>query len=1147
MTSTDPAAPSLSQELAWCNHARLILKKSRLQKVARTGLRHNLKKELEEVEALFSELAGLVEPPRLAELRQPFSAIAADMRAAEGEVRYTQKKAKLEATEIRLKQFLPTLRAARDAARQNAQAKAAYDAAKARAARSAAPFKIHPELHSSLQVLIDATDREVAVGTIDAYKAATAKLGTPFDQRIRDMEAARETKLARHDEQLHKRGEADAALITARETLNSIRTLPGVDDHVAAYENAIDAANADMAQQKNIEAISRLEQLASRQTIEAASAAIVASAPGDGNALQAALRAAEAALVALAELQSPELISTDRLALSDLSNRALNGETEALSDLQNLQARLETDLRELQDLDPQIGRLISAISDKLDWLRENVGADQITVAALDFDRVQTDRAGRRLREAEQRARELLTAVESLFREASGAVSKLRALDLPGLRRRLQEMRNTWPGGPDLPELTAWLYQAEGAAETDPVTAVAIAETLIAQLDLLDRGAYGEFRGLQAERDRLEREVQAESTSATSALDRLASEVAAKRSTSDADGEVQALEDRRRILDILQTWGLAQRALTEQPTLEAAADQAKERLRAIATSCASADVDALASGQDQEAAIALFDRERIAVQSGIDRLETLKRREAAEIERLLDDAIVTFDGGRGDVAAATRLVQGLKQTLEVAIDGFLGENGRLAQLRASVANEKKKAETSIKALHKKLGGGFLRAGDFKPFIDKLDQELEDIEPLLGSSSESGIEEARRLYVALQARATKLASDMDSTDVAEKGQSFVAVIQGLAELRKILEDDELKSHAKGQLALFQKQLEGIEELAHTSEPSACLGDIRTLKSSWNRFLQTLETRKVARDTVLNGYKGAQNQLKSFDKSLEYTKLLKSRLDEIKNRAGIEGKEELALELFNQLLEEVGRAASSPQLRQSHELRLLQEAQTAREQARELTERLEVAKGQIAQAREVVKAAQGDMKQIEELVRLRGGAKDKIKQGDYDGAARDLDLTQIRAQVVIKNPHGAALGARRELQKQLDILEGAIREFSTNMAGFPNEVQSLDTDGQVDASQLARLRSIGEGVAARFQVSDMKPLIKAMAEDGLPAAARRRLREQLLTVLRREHRKVTESPAMTSFRTNSIDPVTIPQSIKKLDNSIQRLVGNVQRSVQ
>ena len=1148
MTTTPPAEPTVSQQVEWCNQARLLLKKSKLQALTKSGTRHELKKEIAQVETLLVELQALVTPARFLELKQPFDALAAEMHAAESARGYAQQKAKIQAAATKFPGVIAGLRTARDAALGAKSAREAYLAARTQAERDAAPFKIHDELFQSLKVLIDATDREVEVGTPQAYQAATSKLRTAFAMRLAEMESAREGLLTRNDQQIQRRAEAEGLLAATRAVWTEASTLPGIEAELAKYEAAIASAQSFLAEQHNIEAIEHLQAagLKSKAELEALSGGAIDGVTVDAEAFRQARADAEAAIASLQPLVPAEVTAQYRAQVADLSRRVVAGTDAdaALTQLQELAAAIAARHRDLANLGSELEPLLVAIERRQSWLEENVNSPAVTAFALRLAELRTLQASRRTAEAREKATALRAEVDAEHAAVNAAVEALGSKDVPALRARIEALRATWPGGDVLGQLLLGLIEVEQLRTVDPVGALEACERVEARLAEIQAGELQQYQGLEPDRARLDAELEAAFTAANAELVRYAAQVKGARAVPDEEGEAQSLEAQRSLAALRQQWSVARGKHTEKAALEQEAAQIREALTELTADLP--DANGAAAEQDRAVQLARFERAVTPLQAIIERIETLRRGEASAIESGLAQALRDFDDGNGDVEGALQHLDALMKTAQVVIQNFTGEGGVLAQLRQAAEQQRKAAEDGIKALRKKLGGGFLRAGDYQPFIAKLEEELADCAPLLGSTSESGIREASRLYTELKARIDALAADMDSTDPA--AVSFSAVNQELAWIQDFVENHaELKALAPNQRALFTKQYEGLAEKAHESSPQESLGDVRAAKADMQKFEQELRTRQAARDFVATMAKGAGGMLAELDKNLEYVKELKRRLAEVQTTATTEGKEGLAKTQLDTLLQEISRATASPDVVQANELRLRGEQQAEVERARALQQRYELAKGQVEQTRQAVKAVGGDEKQVEELARLLKAAKDKLAKQDLGSAERDIDLIQIRCKVVRKNPHGAALGARKELKKQYKLLQDAVTEYGATLKKLPAAIRELDDTGLVEEQQLGTLRRSVEKLAVHFRVTDLKPLIDVFVDGRFDVEGQRRMREEILTVLRREQGKIDRSPAMKAFRVNPIDRVDLPQAIKKVENSIQRLVGNVQRSVQ
>lgn len=1148
MTTTPPAEPTVSQQVEWCNQARLLLKKTKLQALTKSGTRHELKKEIQQIEKLLVELQALVTPARFLELKQPFDALAAEMHAAESERGYVKQRAKVKAAAEKFPGVIAGLRTARDAALGSKGAREAYLAAKTKAERDAAPFKIHNELFMSLKVLIDATDREVQVGTQQAYQAATTKLTTAFAMRLAEMETAREALLGRNDQQIQRRAEAEQLLAATRAVLAEVATWPGIDVEIAKYETVIASAQSSLAEQLNIEAIEAIQAagLKSKAELQALSGGAIDGVSVDAEAFKQALAAAEASLAKLEPLVPAEVTAQYRTELADLSRQVVAGTDAdtALASLQELAATIQRRYDELANLGAELEPLLVEIERRQTWLQENVDSPRVAAFALRLAEIRTLRASQRTADARERATALRTEVNAEHDAVNAAVEALRSKDVPALRAKIETLRAAWPGGDVLGPLLLGLIKVEQLRSVDPVGALEEFVRVEARLAEVQAGEFEQYRALDGDRARIDGEMETAFNDADAALERYAGEVKGARAVPDAEGESPSLEARRSLAALRQQWSVARGKHTEKPALEGEAEQIKTALRELVGSLPSAT--GAAAEQDRAVQRARFERAVTPLQAAIDRIETLRRGEASAIESGLAQAISAFDDGNGDVAGAIQHVEALMKTAQVVIQNFTGEGGVLAQLRKAAELNRKLAEDGVKALNKKLGGGFLRAGEYKPFIEKLEEELADCAPLLGSTSESGIREADRLYVELKAKIDALATDMDSTDPS--AVSFSAVNTELEWMKEFVEKNaELKALAPNQRVLFTKQYEGLKEKAHESSPQESLADIRAAKADMQKFEQELRTRKAAREFVATMVKGGETMLGELDKNLEYVKQLKQRLADVKTTSTTEGKEGLAKTQLDTLLRDIAQANSSPDVLQANEVRLRGEQQGEVERARALEERYTVAKGQVEQARGVVKTAKGDEKQVEELVRLLGMAKDKLKKKDLGGAERDIDLIQIRSKVVMKNPHGAALGARKELKKQYKLLKDSVTEYGATLKKLPAAIRELDDTGLVDDQQLGGLRRSVEKLAVQFRTEDVEPLINMLVDGRFDVEGQRRLREEILGVLRRELGKIAKSPAVKAFRVNPIDRVDLPQAIKKVENSIQRLVGNVQRSVQ
>lgn len=184
-------------------------------------------------------------------------------------------------------------------------------------------------------------------------------------------------------------------------------------------------------------------------------------------------------------------------------------------------------------------------------------------------------------------------------------------------------------------------------------------------------------------------------------------------------------------------------------------------------------------------------------------------------------------------------------------------------------------------------------------------------------------------------------------------------------------------------------------------------------------------------------------------------------------------------------------------------------------------------------VKQAPHGDEEELTELKTLGDQVSKRIKAGDDDGAAKQLDAIEKRLQALKDHPGGVTSKSAADLVNVQQRWAEALSTTQSNLDRIANDASKVATQLSLDPAQIqGRVTRVKESLA-RFNFRD--PVV-TLATESTPIGQRKKARETALKLIREMRSLLDSDPAVLKFEVN-------PFGVKKPFAKLRRFLNDVE----
>jgi hypothetical protein len=1030
------------------------------------------------------------------------------------------------------------LKPLRDEVRKTVLAKRAYDAVAVPARRTLGIVKATPR--STWTNLDKQFGEAEALAKSGDFVAAKAGMAGFDEEARRQLELADEMQ-QKVNGQLEHQPVFEARLAKAEALLANIKGLPGIRESIASVEASIAAARGKASQSDYNAAIKALDAIKDGTEADCRKRSEAAQAGLAKNPEFTALRKeALAAAAGLADVAQPPELADARGDVAMLIDRIVSGIAPEvnLRALAALAARLRQRGEALLAMKAACEKSLQMANGNIGPLKSLGGAEAAAPFEMRLDRLKTAAGLRRYEEVTALAAELDRETVEAARLANVAAKawEARKAEVARLMAACDTMALCPPAAAEAMRVKSSLGALGEVASGDnrnPEAAISRLDALKASAAALQTNVVDKFAAVEGERDAADKRVDAKAKQVDAALSALEKAVAtARKGEPDPEAgkaplrfvaELQAIKDRWKAL---KASALIAGDLKE-PEVIGALDTLKS---AIDAGALPDGVKATAAAQKQDESALAFEAQWTLVSAALKTLQTL---DVAEGDLAYDRAQALRNEAPADYTAALPKLAALKNDL--------AQREAAAQIRLTDAAAKArelgdKVLEEIDAL-KEVAKSEL----FDPMFDDMTKQHEATMLSAASKNADTVAEAEADLRQLQKRIAGLRAKIGAAgpDI----DNFKGVEDKIADIKKQLEKEELKSFVPSQLERINETLKTTLKTLPAKTPVDAMVDLRNLQAQLTGAFDAAGVAKRKRKSFDDNTKLLQAKIKQLDAALAYTKALKPRLEALKTTSRTEGGEDPALAKLDALDKEVSAAAADPAVAQAHEVET-RAADLKKEQDKIVwASSLKTFKNvELPQAERAV-AGDGDATLVAELNRLVKSAESVAKGGDHAEANRQLEQARQRVKQIVANPFGATIGSRNELPKDNAVFKQAVQKFNAAVLAFPEGVKKA-AGGSLDKPAEAKLVQLMKTLSLSFRADAFDASVQLLSAKETEKKRRRAERESALSQVRSLQASLARNPLLASLSTNPIDSAQIQPAMSGMYYALNRLEGNLMR---
>jgi hypothetical protein len=203
------------------------------------------------------------------------------------------------------------------------------------------------------------------------------------------------------------------------------------------------------------------------------------------------------------------------------------------------------------------------------------------------------------------------------------------------------------------------------------------------------------------------------------------------------------------------------------------------------------------------------------------------------------------------------------------------------------------------------------------------------------------------------------------------------------------------------------------------------------------------------------------------------------------------------------------------------------------------LETLLADIEKSREAVKTKKGPQAELDSLKKMAGLAKTMEKNGDREGALKQIEIVRKRLKKVGENPGGFAVYSTEELGQAAARWQSALAAVQKDLDALAAEASAVAKTAGKSQDQITNKI---KAALAGFSQDAFKSAAKLIDETA-PLAERKKIREEVLVQVRRHQSMLQNDPVLDLVRTS---PFKVRVSTLPIRQALDGLELNALRAV-